>query len=381
MTETVPTGVPSAATRLRLRWHPLLVTGGDGTMYPAFDADILHYALSCNDSTTLSITAQALRSGAQLTLLRAETDTNLVATGTLEVEVTVDADHDVAVELSDGGETTTYVVHCLPAAFPDIVILAKTDQVKDGLLLVAPTYGAYSTNTTYLAILDNNGVPRFHRLLATARADDEFWALDFKAHGNGNYSVSRRPAYDLSDSDFGNWEIDLLNERFEVTSTVRTVAPLSQTDGHDFHIAPNGDYVMLSYYTDPDGRDFSEYGGSETQTTRDSVIQPQDRGRRVAIHLEFLGPPGRAPSGQRLPGRHLPRYLRPPQCAATAGGRRLRGVVSRLCAGVANRRIDRRRGVEARRQRAAGGTPVRNSWRWSMQRGSSKSSADSTKSR
>ena len=251
----------------------LLVTGGDGTMYPAFDADILHYALSCNDSTTLSITAQALRSGAQLTLLRAETDDNVVATGTLEVEVTVDADHDVAVELSDGGGTTTYVVHCLPAAFPDIVILANTDQVKDGLLLVAPTYGAYSTNTTYLAILDNNGVPRFHRLLATARADDEFWALDFKAHGNGNFSVSRRPAYDLGDSDFGNWEIDLLNERFEVTSTVRTVAPLAQTDGHDFHIAPNGDYVMLSYYTDPDGRDFSEYGGSDTQTTRDSVIQ------------------------------------------------------------------------------------------------------------
>ena len=40
----------------------LLVTGGAGTMYPAFDADTLHYALSCDDSTTLSITAQALRS-------------------------------------------------------------------------------------------------------------------------------------------------------------------------------------------------------------------------------------------------------------------------------------------------------------------------------
>ena len=251
----------------------LLVTGGAGTMYPAFDAQVLHYALACRDATTLSITAQAMRSDAQLTLLRADTDDNEVASGTLETEVTLDADHDVAVQLSDGGETATYVVHCLPAAFPDIAILAKTDQVKDGLLLVAPTYGAYSTNTTFLAVLDNNGVPRYHRQLTTARADDGFWVLDFKAHGKGSYSVSRRPAYDLSDSAFGNWEIDLLDERFRVASTVQTVAPLSHTDGHDFHIAANGDYVLLSYYTDPDGRDFGAYGGSETQTTRDSVIQ------------------------------------------------------------------------------------------------------------
>ena len=251
----------------------LLVTGGDGTMYPAFDAAVLHYALPCGDSTTLSITARAVDSDARLTLLRADTDANEVAAGTLETEVTVDADHDVAIELSDGAATATYVVHCLPAAFPDIEILAKTDQVKAGLLLVAPTYGGYSTNTTFLAVLDNNGVPRFHRQLTTARADDEFWALDFKAHGNGTYSVSRRPAHDLSNSAFGNWEIDLLGERFQVTSTVQTVAPLSHTDGHDFHVAANGDYVLLSYYTDADGRDFSPYGGSDTQTTRDSVIQ------------------------------------------------------------------------------------------------------------
>ena len=255
----------------------LLVTGGDGTMYPAFDADILHYALSCRDATTLSITAQAADGDAELTLLHADPEHNESALGTLEVAVTVDADHDVAVQLSEGGETATYVVHCLPDAFPDIAILAKTDRVKDGLLLVAPTYGAYSTNTTFLAVLDNNGVPRFHRQLTTARADDEFWALDFKAHGNGTYSVSRRPAYDLGDSAFGNWVIDLLDEQFQVTATVQTVAPLSQTDGHDFHVASNGDYVMLSYYTEPDGRDFSDYGGSETQATRDSVIQRRSK--------------------------------------------------------------------------------------------------------
>ena len=264
-------GGPLSATAPLLA--SLLITGGDGTIYPAFDSHVLHYALSCGDATALSITAQATDSDAQLTLLRADPDDNQVAYGTLEAEITVDADHDVAVRVSDGGATATYVVHCLPAAFPDIAILARTDRVKEGLLLVAPTYGAYSTNTTFLAVLDNNGVPRLHRQLTTARADDEFWALDFKPHGTGSYSVSRRPAYDLRDSAFGNWRIDLLDERFQVTSTVETVAPLAHTDGHDFHIAPDGDYVMLSYFTNHDGRDFSDYGGTESQATRDSVIQ------------------------------------------------------------------------------------------------------------
>ena len=257
---------PDGSTALEL--SSLAVTGG-GAMYPAFDAGVLHYALTCNDSSTLGIAAETERDGAQLTLLRADSAANAVSvSGTLNATVTVDGDHDLAIEVTGGGRTTTYVVHCLPSTFPTVNILTRTDQVKDGLLLLTPAYGGYHNRVTFMAALDNNGVPRFHRLLTRAN----FWAMDFKPHGNSRFSVARREEFDLSDSTFGNWEIDLLNGSFEVISTITTVAPLSQTDGHDFHIAGNGDYVMLSYYDD-EPRDFSEHGGGEQDVVADSVIQ------------------------------------------------------------------------------------------------------------
>ena len=174
----------------------------------------------------------------------------------------------MAIAVSDDGETRTYVVHCLPDSFPTVNILTKTGQVKDGLLLLTPTYGGYYDRVTFLAVLDNNGVPRFHRLLT----DASFWAMNFKYHGGGRYSVARRPALNLADSSFGNWQIDLLDNQLQVTSTVSTVSPLSQTDGHDFQITSGGHYVMLAYYDD-ELRDFSDYGGSASERTHDSVIQ------------------------------------------------------------------------------------------------------------
>ena len=267
-TITDPVG-PGNSTPLEL--SSLEVTGGS-TMYPPFDADILHYALTCSGSPTLGVAAVTERAGAQLTLLRADTadtaDNAVSTTGTLNASVTVGGDHDVAIEVSNDGQTRTYVVHCLPDSFPTVNILTKTDQVKDGLLLLTPTYGGYSDRVTYMAVLDNNGVPRFHQLLT----DTNFWAMNFKYHGGGRYSVARRAALNLADSSFGNWQIDLLDTKLQVTSTVGTVSPLSQTDGHDFQITSGGHYVMLAYYDD-ELRDFSDYGGSASQRVRDSVIQ------------------------------------------------------------------------------------------------------------
>ena len=229
---------PGNSTPLEL--SSLEVTGG-GTMYPPFDADILHYALTCSGSPTLSVAAQTERAGAQLTLLRADAaDNEASTTGTLNASVTVGGDHDMAIEVSDDGKTRTYVVHCLPDSFPTVNILTKTDQVKDGLLLLTPTY----VGVTFLAVLDNNGVPRFHRLLTGAN----FWAMNFKYHGGGRYSVARMPVRNVIDSVYGNWRIDLLNNKLDVTSTVSTVSPLSQTNGHDFQITSGGHYVMLASY-------------------------------------------------------------------------------------------------------------------------------------
>ena len=263
-----PVDPPDAGNATPPELSSLAVTGG-GAMYPVFSAGTLHYALTCSNSPTLSVAAATDRDGATLTLLRDDSADNVVSTtGSLNASLTVGDNHDVAIEVSAGGASKTYVVHCLPDAFPTVNILTKTDQVKDGLILLTPSYGGYSNRVTFMAALDNNGVPRFHRLLSLAN----FWAMNFEPHGNSRFSIARREAYDLSDSSFGNWEIDLLNESLEVTSTITTVSPLSQTDGHDLHIAANGDYVMLSYYDD-EPRDFSEHGGGEQDVVADSVIQ------------------------------------------------------------------------------------------------------------
>ena len=254
----------------------LAVTGaGDdaGTLYPPFAAGTLHYALACNSSSTFTVEASTGRAGARLTLLRADRADNAVSgTGSLRASVTADGNHDLAIEVSDGNGSTTYVVHCLPEAFPT-VRAASTDQAKAGLLLLTVTYGEFSNRVTFMTVLDNNGVPRFHRQLTTSsNTDGQFWAMDFKYHGGGRFSVARRPQSSSSESLFGDWEIDLLNNRLEVTTAgINTVPPLTHTDAHDFHVVSGGDYVMLSY--DNSMRDFSEYGGSPATPTQDSVIQ------------------------------------------------------------------------------------------------------------
>ena len=236
----------------------LQVSGG-GAMYPTFDPDVRHYALTCEDSTTLQVTAQARRNGATLTLLRAGPADNQVSTRSLDTHITVNDDHDVAIELTDDGSITTYVVHCLPPDFPDIRILKKTDSVPDGLLFVTPRYGTYGNHVTFTAILDYNGVPRFHR------KTQALFASNFRRHADNLYSVSR-----TIDSSSGS-EVHLLDGDFQATKTVRTVGSVTSTDFHDFLITPGGNYLLIAYNRAT--RDFSEYGASAAEEVRDSVIQ------------------------------------------------------------------------------------------------------------
>ena len=247
---------PPVVTPAPLELSSLQVTGG-GSMYPAFDPGTYHYALTCSDSATLQVQAQASGATIRPTLLRADETRNVVATtATLTAGVTVNQDHDIAIRLSDTDGSATYVVHCLPDEFPDITVLDKTDEVTDGLLFVAPRHDEASSR--YFAIVDNNGVPRFHRRTTY------FDARNFRRHTDGRYSVTvgRGPL----------WQIKLLDEEFGETDTVRVVAPLRHTDSHDFLITDIG-YLLLSYHETR--HDLTPYGTefSSEQWVHDSVIQ------------------------------------------------------------------------------------------------------------
>ena len=230
----------------------LEVAGGLTGMYPAFDPGTYHYALTCSSSATLDVTARARGDTAQLTLRRADTSRNVVATGTLTSSLTdIEVDHDIVIELGDTEDVTTYVVHCLPADLPEMHVLKKTASVSDGLLFVTPS-------AQYLTIIDKNGVPRFHREEANIHL--------FQAHPDGPVIDGRQVRYSYMKKD--ERSVRLLDEEFEQIRTVQVVHPLTEGDPHDYVMirgATDADTTFLLVSYRPAIRDGTEY--------EDSVIQ------------------------------------------------------------------------------------------------------------
>ncbi|MDE0230135.1 MAG: aryl-sulfate sulfotransferase [Spirochaetaceae bacterium] len=242
----------------------LAVTDG-GTMYPAFTPGVYHYGARCGAAGDdraapyVAVTAQARQPGARLTLLRADPADNAVATGSLATGVAVAAGHDIAIEASNAAGTATYVVHCLPADLPDIRIVSKRPGVSDGLLLVS----AFCCGHDHAAVVDNNGVPRFHHR----------GGPNFRRHADGPLLDGRRVRY----SDAVEKRIRLLDDDFDPIRTVSTVAPLPHPDFHDFLFTEEGNYLFISYpVTVRDLSAFTNDRGkaySTAQRVRDSVIQ------------------------------------------------------------------------------------------------------------
>ena len=222
--------------------------------YPAFSSGVLHYALTCENPTSLQITATARHSDATLTLLRADPSANVVAAGTLTAHVTVDRNADIAIEVSAGDQTATYVVHCLPDDLLSIEFLESRPGVSDGLLLVTPQWTIGPSR--YVAMVDNNGVPRFHRRFNAAR--------NFRRHPDGRYSVQWGGVVFVYDS------------RMETRVTVRPQPPIDHVDAHDFLISDDGNLIFMAYV--PAMRNSCEFEGCDPATgtvieVRDSVIQ------------------------------------------------------------------------------------------------------------
>ena len=252
--------VPEPAT---LQLASLSVSGGAGDLYPTFTPDIHHYAVRCEDDETLTITASPLDSAATLTLNG--TPMSEITENTVELS----SDHDVAIRLGKRDESVTYVIHCVPSDFPAVEVVLKEPTVSDGLLLVTPRYNNNNKETSYLAILDNNGVPRYHRK-TDRRASDFKWHARHRTYSY--FERIGRNSYDRYD-----YVIVLLDQRFDEIDRASTVN-LNHTDFHDFLMTDEGNYLLLSYNSVT--RDLSAYPDemgnftySTTELTRDSVIQ------------------------------------------------------------------------------------------------------------
>ena len=127
-----------------------------------------------------------------------------------------------------------------------------------------------------VAMLDNNGVPRFHR-----RLGHEVWAYFRVERGPGaGLPLGQDPEYRYSY--FKEIEDDVeyvvLDQYLEQVDTARTVAPLETMDPHDFRILEDGNYLLMAY--EPAERDFSDLSFDhadldevQPQATRDSAVQ------------------------------------------------------------------------------------------------------------
>ena len=257
-----PLEVPAPAPPLPAL-RALSVTGG-GAMYPAFMPGVHHYAARCAAAAdgarrTVAVTAEARQPGTRLSLLRADPSANAVATGRLAADVTVAADHDIAIEVSNEAGVATYVVHCMPADLPDIRVVTSRPGVADGLLLVS----AFCCGHHHAAVVDNNGVPRFHRP----------GGPNFRRHANGPLLDGRRVRY----TDAVGRRIRLFDDDFDLIRTVSTVAPVPHADFHDFLFTDEGNYLFVAYpETVRDLSGFTDHHGmpySSAERMVDSVIQ------------------------------------------------------------------------------------------------------------
>ena len=235
-----------------------LEVAGAAGWYPPFDPGVRHYAVRCADGTTLHVNAQARDGDARLTMLHS----GRTATSAIVETVTVDSGHDLAIEVGDARGTATYYLHCIPPDFPDIAIETRTETVTGGLLLMTP--GVRRTDISFLAIVDNNGVP--HRVMRP-----NVRARNFRRYPDGRFSFSERDAAGIE-------RTVILDAALNRIDTATLAAPLlpEHTGGHDFLIADNGNYLQMSYY--PAERDLSgfECRDEDGSTRPCSTAEPAD---------------------------------------------------------------------------------------------------------
>ena len=148
-------------------------------MYPAFHPDTHHYALRCDDGDAITLLLSKQADRTHLTV----NGRSFSSIHSRHQITGLSEDTDVVITLSDLGESSTYVVHCIPGHFPYITTTQRTG-VSEGLITFSVRVTDPEDQLVYLyGILDNNGVPRFHR-------ENNKRVVHFRPHPNGAYPYS-----------------------------------------------------------------------------------------------------------------------------------------------------------------------------------------------
>jgi hypothetical protein len=208
------------------------VSGVGVAMYPAFRSSIHRYGLTTSARTRGAVTVTASTSDHSGSVW---VDGKPVASGKRTLSGLTTGD-EISVFIKDSSGTTAYSLIYLPVGFPTMTVVTKTAGIAPGKVFLTPT-DFTGNDPSFETAVDNNGVPIYVRT-------DGGVPLDFKVQANGDYSVARDPA--INGQTAGSDQIDELNSKFEKIGAYSTVGGLTDTDGHDSLLEPNGDRWLIA---------------------------------------------------------------------------------------------------------------------------------------
>jgi hypothetical protein len=164
-------------------------------------------------------------------------------------------------------EIGKYNLTFVPHDFPKINSIFNPMKVADGNLLTV----LKGKGVSYIVIINNYGVPLRYKIV-------EGYAGDFKMHRNGLYSHHQRTTEPRNEFNRKNGTRVLLDKDFNIIGRLNTLNH-THTDGHDFLILKNGNYLMMSY----SGRLINE-GPIQTNPPNfleDTIVQESTPSREV----------------------------------------------------------------------------------------------------
>ena len=252
-----PASAPATASTLADPVHSVTVDGTGVGMFPEFSPGVVRYAVTTTDATGGTVVVEVTTSDpAGEIRINGVPDADGVTTLTGLTE-----GDEIAVFIADAAGLSRYSLVYLPDGFPTLERVTgddTLDQLGPGLVLL--TMGKYVVPSPFFeAAVDVNGVPAFvRRLEATA---------DLQRQPNGRLSVFRRVD---SASEFGNWDLIELDDRFEEVDRHRTVG-LANTDAHDAIVQPDGTVWLMAYED------------NDVTGKVDAIVQRIDPDRRVGF--------------------------------------------------------------------------------------------------
>ncbi len=240
---TMPATVPAAAAASVVPTavsptHSIKISGAGVASYPQFDPAIKRYGITTTGKTDGTVKVTAKTSDPKG---RVYVDGKLLSGSSKTVKGLSEGD-EIAVFIVDKAGTARHSFIYLPAKFPRLKS-ASLPTASGGLASgkIMLTLGLWVTPSPFFeTAVDRNGVPVMVRKTANS--------IDLKPLGNGHYSVGRQTQAT------GRSGVDVveLDEQFRKVGVHRTVG-LSDTDGHDSLLRPDGSRYLLAYESDGAG--------------------------------------------------------------------------------------------------------------------------------